>query len=144
MKPANLCQRTARQAEPRQRLRGELGATAAAGVCAPTPLDYLHRVWRHTSSGRTGHAQAATGSARVRAGAFPPRYTPAGRHGGHVVGEDGTRTAGLPISLDERALSPGELFLRVEETAIIQGLLISQNTIRKNQTSSSLASRYDK
>jgi hypothetical protein len=50
----------------------------------------------------------------------------------------------VPISLDERALSPGELFLRLEETAIIQGLLISQNTIRKNQTSSSLASRYDK
>src|SRR5436305_1599463 len=48
------------------------------------------------------------------------------------------------ISLYERALSPGELFLRLEETAIIQGLLISQNTIRKNQTSSSLASRYDK
>ena len=50
----------------------------------------------------------------------------------------------VPISLDERALSPGELFLRLEETAIIQGLLISQNTIRNNQTSSSLASRYDK
>jgi hypothetical protein len=44
----------------------------------------------------------------------------------------------------ERALSPGELFLRLEETAIIQGLLISQNTIRNNQTSSSLASRYEK
>ena len=50
----------------------------------------------------------------------------------------------MPNSVHERALSPGELFLRVEETAIIQGLLISQNTIRKNQTSSSLASRYDK
>ena len=60
-----------------------------------------HRVWRHTSSGGSGHAPAATVSARVRAGAFPPRCTPAGRHGCPVVGEDGTRMTGLPISVHE-------------------------------------------
>src|SRR4051812_27681554 len=48
------------------------------------------------------------------------------------------------LSLYERALSSGALFKRAEDMAAIQGLLTSQNTRRNNQTSSSLASRYDK
>src|SRR5262249_15604763 len=43
------------------------------------------------------------------AGAFPPRCTPAGCHGCHVVGEDGTCTTGLPSSVHERALSATDL-----------------------------------
>jgi len=48
------------------------------------------------------------------------------------------------ISPQKTSLSSGELCQKAEEMAEKQGVLISQNTIRNNQTFSSLASRYDK
>ena len=93
-------------------------------------------------------AQSRGGGAPTPGARLVPRA--AAGEGGGCRGSPGKRGRAreggyvTPNSVHERALSSSELFLRLEETAIIQELLISQNTIRKNQTSSSLASRYDK